>query len=98
MSERLAFIETMRTALLTLQRTEHGMLMHFQADPKLEKQLRAFAIDEKSCCQFWGFELTAGSEKLMLRWDAPVSAQPLIDRLEAFFRDKERSVGLDGLL
>lgn len=74
------------------------MLMHFRVEATLEEQLRAFAIDEKCCCQFWGFEVTAGSEEFTLRWDAPVSAQPLIDRLEAFFRGDEPAVRLEGLL
>lgn len=95
--QRLELIERMRTNLASLERTAHGMLLHFPARPDIEADLRQFAIDEKRCCQFWGFEVLTG-ERLTLRWDAPPTANDIVDRLEAFLRGDEPASALAGLL
>lgn len=87
----------MRSILERLERTEHGMLLHFAVRPDIEPDLRRLAVDEKRCCEFWGFEVFSG-EVLTLRWDAPLSAGDLVDRLEEFFTGDEPASALAGLL
>lgn len=87
----------MRTTLTSLERTEHGLLLHFPFCSDVEAELRRFAADEKRCCQFWGFEVLSGDD-LTLRWDAPPSAGDLVDELEAFFRGDAPASALAGLL
>jgi len=96
-SDRILLVERMREAMTALDRTEDGMLLHFPAGPTLEAQIRQFAVDEKRCCQFWGFEVIAAPDTLTLRWDAPPSAQPLIERLEEFFLGDEPVTSIVGL-
>jgi hypothetical protein len=96
---RLATIERMRTELERLERHEHGLLLHFPpSNADLEADLRQFALDEKRCCQFWGFEVLATDAQLALRWDAPPTAAALVDQLEAFFTGDEPAEILAGLL
>ncbi|HUP85295.1 MAG TPA: hypothetical protein VM143_06480 [Acidimicrobiales bacterium] len=94
---RVELIERMRANLDRLDRTEHGLLLHFPVQDDIEADLERFAIDEKRCCEFWGFEVLLGDD-LTLRWDAPPTAAALIDRLEAFFRGDEPALDLAGLL
>ena len=94
---RLATIERMRRDLERLERTEHGLLLHFPPTADLEADLRQFAVDEKRCCQFWGFEVRAGPG-LTLRWEAPPTAADLVDQLEGFFTGTEPASILAGLL
>ena len=98
---RLATIERLRTDLTRLERTEHGLLLHFPPSPDLEAELRQFAVVEKRCCQFWGFEVLTGAHNggdLALRWDGPPTAGELVDRLEAFFQGDEPADTLAALL
>ena len=98
---RLATIERLRTDLTRLERTEHGLLLHFPPSAGLEAELRQFALDEKRCCQFWGFEVLAdgpSDDGLALRWDGPPTAAELVDRLEAFFEGDDPADTLAGLL
>ena len=94
---RLATIERMRTDHTGLERTEHGLLLHFPPSAGLEADLRQFALDEKRCCQFWGFAVHA-EPGLALQWDAPPSATDLVDQLEAFFTGDDPAEVLSGLL
>jgi hypothetical protein len=96
---RLATIERMRGELASHERTDHGLLLHFPPSASLEAELRQFAVDEKRCCQFWGFEVrTADATGLALVWEAPPSAAELVDQLEAFFLGDEPAEMLAGLL
>lgn len=95
--ERIELVERMRTNLTSLERTDHGMLLHFALRPEIEADLHQFATDEKRCCQFWGFEVLTGDD-LALRWDAPPTASDIVDRLEVFFRGDEPASALAGLL
>lgn len=96
--ERIALVESMRTRLALLERTDHGLLLHFAADPATEADLRRFALDEKRCCQFWGFAVATTSDDLTLRWDSPPNAAEILDQLEAFFTGDEPASGLAALL
>ena len=95
--ERIELIERMRANLTGLERTAHGMVLHFPARPDIEADLRQFAIDEKRCCQFWGFDVLT-EDGLALRWDAPPTANDIVDQLEAFLRGDEPASALAGLL
>lgn len=94
---RVELIERMRANLGHLERTEHGLLLHFPVRDDIDADLQRFAIDEKRCCEFWGFEV-ARAQELTLRWDAPPTAGELIDRLESFFEGDEPALDLAGLL
>jgi hypothetical protein len=94
---RVALIESMRDRLDRLERTEHGLLLHFPPRPDIEADLHRFAVDEKRCCEFWGFAVLT-DDGLALRWDAPPTAAELIDRLEAFFAGDLPALDLAGLL
>ena len=95
---RIATVERMRATLDGVERTDDGLLLHFPTRADIEADLRQFVIDEKRCCQFWGFEVVAGDERLTLRWDGPPSARELVDRLEEFFTGDGPADFLAGLL
>ena len=94
---RVELVERMRHNLSCLERTDHGLLLHFPVRDDIEADLRRFAVDEKRCCEFWGFDVARG-EDLTFRWDAPPTAAELVDRLEAFFLSDESALDLAGLL
>ena len=94
---RIELVERLRSNLRELRRTEHGMFLRFPNRPDIEADLRRFAVDEKRCCQFWGFEVATGAE-LTLRWDGPPASGALVDRLAAFFTGDEPGSVLAGLL
>lgn len=96
--ERIALIERMRAAMTALDRTSTGLLLHFPDDHAVRADLATFAVDEKRCCAFWGFDIIDEPRGVALRWDGPPAAGDLLDRLENFFTtDSDISV-LDGLL
>lgn len=95
---RVELIERMRTNLRQLERTEHGLLLHFPPRPDVEADLRRFVVDEKRCCEFWGFDIVAGEPGITLRWDGPPSASEIIARLAAFFEGDEPGLDLAGVL
>lgn len=95
--ERIELIERIRSNLRNVQRTEHGLLLRFPNRLEVEADLRRFAVDEKRCCQFWGFEVIPGAE-LSLRWDGPPTAVELLDRLAEFLAGDEPASALAGLL
>ena len=96
---RIEVIERMRVNLVRLETSEHGLVLHFPDRPDIQADLERFAIDEKRCCEFWGFAITTAPDDLALRWDAPPSAAEILDRLEAFFEgDDELQLDLAGLL
>lgn len=97
-STRIEQIERMRSNLHRIERTEHGMLLHFPNRPDIEADLRKFTIDEKGCCQFWGFDITAQPDELTLRWDAPPTLDDYVTRLVTFFEGDEPLTASSGLL
>ncbi|MGH9156336.1 MAG: hypothetical protein ACRD1K_11000 [Acidimicrobiales bacterium] len=96
--ERIALVEAMRTRLALLERTDHGLLLHFAPDPNAEADLRRFAVDEKRCCQFWGFAVATTDHDLTLRWDGPPNTAEILDHLEAFFNRDAPASTLAALL
>ena len=96
--ERIELVDRMRQRLGGIERTEHGLLLHFTPDPDVEADLRRFAVDEKRCCQFWGFEVVATAAELTLRWDGPPDAGDLLDQLLAYFEGDTPFTAISGLL
>ena len=95
--ERLALIARLRDQLDGVDRTVHGLLLRFPSDRDLDADIQHFAQVEKACCGFWGFDVEHAGSLTILRWDAPPAAQPLVDRLLAYFRG-EPDADLSGLL
>lgn len=95
--ERIELVERLRSNVSELHRTEHGMLLRFPNRPDIEADLRRFAVDEKRCCQFWGFDVTTGDE-LTLRWDGPPASGELIERLATWLTGDEPGSMLAALL
>ena len=60
--------------------------------------MRRFAVDEKRCCQFWGFAVIEGDDEIVLRWDGPASAGELLDRLDALLRSDDPVDSVQGFL
>lgn len=96
--ERIALIERMRAAMTALDRTPTGLLLHFPDDDAVRADLATFAVDEKRCCQFWGFAITEEPSGVALRWDGPPAVDDLLDQLETFFTTDAPLAALDGLL
>ena len=95
---RIALVERLRSASTAVDRTDYGLLLHFPAAPDIEADVRAFAVDEKACCSFWGFGVDVAHDEITLQWDAPPDASELIERLHEFFLGDEPLTALDGLL
>jgi len=96
--ERLELVGRMRTNLRDIERTSDGLLLHFAPTAEIEADVRRFAIDEKRCCQFWGFAVDGDDNELTLRWDGPPSTGDLLDRLHAYLIGTEPITELSGLL
>jgi hypothetical protein len=97
-SERIALVERMRQNLERVERTQHGLLLHFPDRPDIADDLSRFAVDEKRCCQFWGFAVDDTDDDLTLRWDAPPAAGELIAKIEAYLDGDEPLTSISGLL
>jgi hypothetical protein len=95
---RIEQLGRMRAAMTRLERTPHGLLLHFPDRPNLGAELHTFVVDEKRCCQFWGFAIDTADGELTLRWDGPPDTIELIDRLYAFFEGDEPLTADSGLL
>jgi hypothetical protein len=95
---RVEQIERMRAHLERIDRTPDGLLLRFPAGPGVEAELRQFAIDEKGCCQFWGFAIETAEGQLTLRWDGPPDTADFMDRLHEFFVGDEPLTATSGLL
>lgn len=95
---RLEQMDRMRGSLVDTERTEHGLLLRFEPSPGVEDELARFVVDEKACCQFWGFDLSTGDGVIALRWDGPPSVSVLLDGLLAFFNGEASIDDVRGLL
>jgi hypothetical protein len=96
--ERLALLERVRTNLTRLDETEHGLVLHFPDRPDIAGDLERFTIDEKRCCQFWGFAVDDSDGELALRWDAPPDARDLLVRIAVVLQNDEPLSSIAGLL
>ena len=95
---RVELIDRMRSNLTAIERTEHGMLLRFPNASDIEADLQRFAVEEKRCCEFWGFAIAADGGDLTLRWDAPPDAEALVDQLLGYFNGHAESTSIAGLL
>ncbi len=96
--DRIEQIERMRSDLTRLERTEHGLLLHFPDRRGIEAHLRTFTVDEKGCCAFWGFAITTSDDELTLQWDGPPDVAEFFQRLAAWFEGDEPLTADTGLL
>lgn len=96
--ERIELVERMRAAMTAFDRTPTGLLLQFPDNGDVRADLATFVVDEKRCCQFWGFEVIDTPDAVALRWDGPPAVDGLLDRLETFFSSDAPISTLDGLL
>ena len=96
-ADRIATVARMRAAMTALERTDTGLLLQFPRDSLIEADVRRLAVDEKRCCQFWGFAVLDGDDSIVLRWDGPPEASVMLDRLDALLRSEEPVDSLQGL-
>lgn len=96
--ERVAMLERMRSELTEIDVSEHGLVLHFPARAHIAHDVHRFAIDEKRCCEFWGFEVSEDADEVTLRWDAPPQARELLEHIEAYLRGDQPVSTLAGLL
>ena len=96
--ERVELFERMRSAVAAVERTPAALVLRFPADPTVRVDLEMLAVDEKRCCQFWGFEITDEPDALVLRWEGPPAAAALVDQLEIYFTSDAPISILEGLL
>ena len=96
--DRIAIVERMRAAMISIERTDTGLLLQFPREAAIEADVRRFAVDEKRCCQFWGFAVLDGDDELVLRWDGPPTAGELLDRLDALMRSDDPVESVQGFL
>lgn len=97
-STRIDQITVVRDRLRSIERTDDGLLLHFEPSPDLETHLDQFADDEKNCCQFWGFTVAATDSDLTLTWDGPPGVQGFLDELHGYFESDEPLTAFSGLL
>ena len=95
---RIEQVERMRTHLDRLERTPHGLLLHFPNRPDIDAELHQFAVDEKRCCAFWGFDIEPHDDELTLRWDGPPDVKRFFEQLVVFFGSDEPLTAISGLL
>jgi hypothetical protein len=95
---RMRAVEGLRARLVSVDRTEAGILVHFPSDAEVELEVLRFAGEEQACCGFFGFEVAATSAAVVLRWEGPTDAAPIFDGLRAFLAGDEPITALSGLL
>ena len=95
---RIEVIERMRTNLDRLDRTDQGLVLHFSNRPDIAADVHRFALDEKRCCQFWGFAVDSTVDEVTLRWDAPPDARELLATIAAYLQGDETVTAISGLL
>lgn len=96
--ERIELVERMRHNLDRVDRTEHGLLLHFPNRADIEWDLRRFSVEEKRCCQFWGLAVDPTDGAVTLRWDGPPDAEDLLGQLLAYFEGDQPLAAVRGLL
>jgi hypothetical protein len=85
--DHIKVIERLRTNMQSIQRTPHGVLLTLPTSSANAADMRAFAVVEKQCCPFWGFEVIEDAD-LMLRWDGPPDLAEYMDKLVDYFEGR----------
>jgi hypothetical protein len=88
-AERVTLLERLRGHLDHVERTPHGLRLHFPAGPPVEGLVRRFAEEEARCCRFWGFAIEVGPGALVLCWDGPPGTDALVAGLHRWFEGDE---------
>jgi hypothetical protein len=96
--DHLELIERMHRSLTAIERTEHGLLLHFPVGDDVAADLREFAVFEKGCCAFWGFDVQHDDDEIRLRWDGPPSIAAYMDTLLGHFEGDQPLTEIPGLL
>jgi hypothetical protein len=96
--DRVELVEQLRRSLTAVERTDTGLVLRFEPTAANEADIRRFAVDEKRCCQFWGFDVTTGDHEYVLQWDGPAASNQLLDRLHSYFAGDEPLTVASGLL
>jgi hypothetical protein len=94
---RIDLIEKLRLNVLKVERSPHGLVLHLADTPDVLADAERFTVDEKRCCEFWGFAIQR-ENGLALRWDGPPGTEPFIDRLLAYFENRAPLGSLVGIL
>ena len=84
--------------MTSVERTADGLVLHFPDHPGVRADLTTFVVDEKRCCEFWGFEILDRPDGVGLRWDGPPAASELLNELHTFFESGGPISLLQGLL
>jgi hypothetical protein len=80
MTDRLAFIEKLRTdALIAREATSTGARVRLRDAGDVERRTRQLIAAESSCCSFLSFSLDRVDGELVLEIDGPEEARPVID-------------------
>lgn len=95
---RVEHLERMHRNLARVERSEDGVVLHFPSRPDIEADVRQFAMDEKGCCQFWGFEVVTSPDEIVLRWDGPPDVSAFMDDVLARLESDEPITASSGLL
>ena len=95
---RMEQVERLRGDLERIERTPHGLLLTFPNREAIDAELERFTVDEKGCCQFWGFEIQRDAEHLRLRWDGPPSVDAFFGELLEYFEGDRPIAEFPGLL
>jgi hypothetical protein len=93
---RIDQIERLRSHLTRLERTTDGILLHLPNQPDIAAEVASFTIEEKACCAFWGFAVTATDDEITLRWDGPPAVQDLFEELVAFVESDQPLTDFSG--
>jgi hypothetical protein len=98
LAARTEQLERMHRNLDRIERTEHGVLLYFPNRPAIEADVCRFAVDEKACCTFWGFEVATTDDDIILHWDAPPTLDHHMDTVPAHLDSDEPVTASSGLL
>ena len=98
LDERVHLLNTMRTGLTDIERSPNGLILSFPPDAKITADVHRFAADEKRCCQFWGFAVTATPAQTTLRWDGPPHASDILDQVHRYLEGDDSVDAFAGLL
>ena len=81
----------------TVERSPHGLLLHFPDRPEVGAEVEDFTVAEKGCCNFWGFDVSTADGRTTLRWDGPPEVAELLDQLAGVFEGAVPVSRLEGL-
>lgn len=95
---RIEVVERLRGAATTVERTAVGMLLFFPDSEATRADLSEFVVDEKRCCQFWGFGFVDKTNGVALRWEGPPRVSSLLDKLYDYFTGTAPISSIHGLL